>query len=246
MRSMKAVFKLLVLASPGFLIACGGSDSNNMSLLNDFNVDFQSFNYANNGVSIEVEYGVEPFAQEVILSGGSMYGTVTYTSLPIQYEGTALPSYKVEVSLKDVNTDTVLDKQALNVSSSSEGKLVFAVGDLNNTTDGPARLIIADKPDYESDDSNVALYVMNLRDTSFSASTYSIKVNGEEVYRDLAQGVLAPLIEMKETADVLITVTDDNASKNCDITNFDWSVHGKWIVVFDKASSGLCYTINID
>jgi hypothetical protein len=243
---MKTVFKFMAVASSVLLVAaCGGSDDNNDNIpsLNDFNVDFQSFNYANNGINLEAEYNVEPFSQKVTLFDGSVYGIVTDRSLLIQYEGTELLSYKVVVVLKDVNTDTVLDKQALNVSSSSDDKLVFAVGDLNNTTDDPARLIIADKPDYEIADNHVALYVMNLRDTSSSASTYSIKVNGAEIYSDLAQGTLSPFIEMAENADVLITVTDNNASQNCNITNFDWSVKDKWIVVFDKkASLDQCYS----
>ncbi|MEZ9710944.1 hypothetical protein AB4254_19940 [Vibrio breoganii] len=66
------------------------------------------------------------------------------------------------MALKDTNTDTVLDEQDLNVSSSSDDKLVFAVGDLTNAVDDPPRLIIFDEPDDEVPDGKVALYVMNL------------------------------------------------------------------------------------
>ncbi|PML91865.1 hypothetical protein [Vibrio breoganii] len=238
---MKTVFKLAVIASSVLLAACGGSDSDNSPSLNDFDVDFQSFNYVSTGVSLEAEYSVEPFSQEVTLFDGSVYGVVTNESLLIQYEGAELPSYKVEVALKDANTDTVLDEQDLNVSSSSDDKLVFAVGDLNNAVDDPPRLIIFDEPDDEVPDGKVALYVMNLRDTSSTASTYSISIDGTQVQSGLTQGALSSVIEVAESADVLITVTDNNTSQDCTITNFDWSVDDEWIVVFDKASLNQCY-----
>ncbi|WP_241905808.1 hypothetical protein [Vibrio breoganii] len=144
-------------------------------------------------------------------------------------------------TLKDTNTDTVLDEQDLNVSSSSDDKLVFAVGDLTNAVDDPPRLIIFDEPDDEVPDGKVALYVMNLRDTSSTASTYSISIDGTQVQSGLTQGALSSVIEVAESADVLITVTDNNTSQDCTITNFDWSVDDEWIVVFDKASLNQCY-----
>ncbi|MEZ9898945.1 hypothetical protein AB4379_15950 [Vibrio breoganii] len=194
------------------------------------------------GVSSEAEYSVEPFSQEVTLFDGSVYGVVTYRSLLIQYEGAELPSYKVEVALKDDNTDTVLDEQDLNVSSSNDDKLVFAVGDLTNAVDDPPRLIIFDEPDDEVADDKAALYVMNLRDTSSNASTYSLSIDGIQVQTGLTQGTLSPVIEVAEDPDVLITVTDSISSQDCDITNFDWSVDDDWIVVFDKASLDQCYS----
>ncbi|WP_017029494.1 hypothetical protein [Vibrio breoganii] len=230
-----------MIASSVFLAACGGSDSDNSPSLNDFDVDFQSFNYVSTGVSSEAEYSVEPFSQEVTLFDGSVYGVVTYRSLLIQYEGAELPSYKVEVALKDDNTDTVLDEQDLNVSSSNDDKLVFAVGDVTNAVDDPPRLIIFDEPDDEVADDKAALYVMNLRDTSSNASTYSLSIDGIQVQTGLTQGTLSPVIEVAEDADVLITVTDSISSQDCDITNFDWSVDDDWIVVFDKASLDQCY-----
>ncbi|ANO35004.1 hypothetical protein A6E01_17675 [Vibrio breoganii] len=239
---MKTVFKFAVIASSVFLAACGGSDSDNSPSLNDFDVDFQSFNYVSTGVSSEAEYSVEPFSQEVTLFDGSVYGVVTYRSLLIQYEGAELPSYKVEVALKDDNTDTVLDEQDLNVSSSNDDKLVFAVGDVTNAVDDPPRLIIFDEPDDEVADDKAALYVMNLRDTSSNASTYSLSIDGIQVQTGLTQGTLSPVIEVAEDADVLITVTDSIGSQDCDITNFDWSVDDDWIVVFDKASLDQCYS----
>ncbi|GEM81342.1 hypothetical protein [Vibrio superstes] len=238
---MKTVFKLAVVASSVLLAACGGSDSDNSPSLNDFDVDFQSFNYVSTGVSLEAEYNVEPFSQEVTLFDGSVYGIVTNTSLLIQYEGEELPSYKVEVALKDANTDTVLDEQDLNVSSTSDDKLVFAIGDQNNAISDPPRLVILDEPDDEVADGNVALYVMNLRDTSSTATAYSIKIDGTEIYSGLTQGALSPVIEVAENTDVLITVTDNNGSQDCNITNVNWSTDDEWIVVFDKASLNQCY-----
>jgi hypothetical protein len=204
-------------------------------------VDFQSFNYVSTGVSLAAEYSVQPFTQKVTLFNGSVYGVVTNTSLLIQYEGAELHSYSVEVALKDDNTDTVLDEQDLNVSSSNDDKLVFAVGDLTNAVDDPPRLIIFDKPADEVADDKAALYVMNLRDTSSNASTYSLSIDGIQIQTGLTQGTLSPVIEVAEDADVLITVTDSVGSQGCDITNFDWSVDDEWIVVFDKASLNQCY-----
>ncbi|MEZ9832765.1 hypothetical protein AB4341_04460 [Vibrio breoganii] len=103
-------------------------------------------------------------------------------------------------------------------------------------------MIIFDEPDDEVPDGKVALYVMNLRDTSSTASTYSISIDGTQVQSGLTQGTLSPVIEVAEDADVLITVTDSIGSQDCDITNFDWSVDDDWIVVFDKASLDQCYS----
>jgi hypothetical protein len=66
---MNTVFKFAVIASPILLVACGGGGGGKSTTptLNDFDVDFQSFNYVSTGVSLAAEYSVQPFTQKVTI-----------------------------------------------------------------------------------------------------------------------------------------------------------------------------------
>lgn len=266
----KLILTLIILLS-----GCGGgSNSNSEAKVKLYDVDktikvYNLYDFGkNNGgyaayapIAVSAYYGSSNslFYREKELYNGNLFREKVETKFLIQDDSTPQKnSFDIELNLKESSSQLEVAKQILTVKNDDSVAYVIAVGD---STSKNANIIAKDTIDTTANADNVAVYVINLMDTSRNAPIGDLFVDGKLVQSQLKKGELSNKIEISKAAySALIDVRDnvDNSFINirdCSvgtiingISNDHWE-DNNWLIVFNtheqlySSTVGKCYRI---
>lgn len=222
------------------LTACGGSDKgtsdSETAVSKELVVATQVFNFVSqsdtdNTSAIEVHANLSEAAVDDVIYDLHIYGTSATDKVKVNYTGTPAPSYSILLSLKDANSQDVLQSTQMETSLTNNQKLIFAYG-----TPNAYGLNVFDKPNFETDDNKSHLVVMNLSNyiSPDDSSTYSVNIEGARVLSNANKLSLSSIIPLTEQNDDVIDIAINGGvnSAVCKISQADLQIKKNAAVVF--------------
>jgi len=267
----KLILTLIILLS-----GCGGgSNSNSETKVKLYDVDktikvYNLYDFGKNNrgyaanapITVNAYYGNSNslFYREKVLYNGNLFRGKVETKFLIQDD--SIPqknSFDIELNLEESSSQLEVAKQILTVKNDDSIAYVIAVGD---STSKNANIIAKDTIDTTAKTDNVAVYVINLMDTSKNAPIGDLFVDGKLVQSQLKKGELSNKIEISKTAYSALIDVRDNVDNNfinirdCSvgtvingISNDGHWENNNWLIVFNtheqsySSAVGNCYRI---
>jgi len=265
----------LILALIFLLSGCGGGRSSSETKVKLYDVDktikvynLYDFGKNNKGYAANAPITVSAyyrssnslFYRESVLYNGNLFRGKVETKFLIQDDSTPQKSsFNIELNLKESSSQLEVAKQILTIKNDDSVAYVIAVGD---STSKNANIIAKDTIDTTAKADNVAVYVINLMDTSKNAPVGDLFVDGKLVQSQFKKGELSNKIEISKNAySTLINVHDDTGNafintRDCavgtiinGINNGHHWESNNWLIVFNNheqsysSTVGNCYRI---